>query len=99
MQFRGKADWKLNFCQATKCLETTEFLHFMLYYFQDKSIIVWSSSSGRRLYKLEGHIDEIASIKLRGSFAVSTSWDESARMWNVDAGTCTQVLLGHTEVE
>ncbi|XP_048456186.1 F-box/WD repeat-containing protein 7-like [Rhincodon typus] len=35
---------------------------------------------------------------MKKHLVASTSWDHTIRMWNIEAGECTAVLKGHTEV-
>lgn len=46
---------------------------------------------------LEGHTAKVASVAFSpcGTFAATGSWDATARLWNVETGTCVHVLRGH----
>ena len=67
-------------------------------------IRLWSlGSGGRAAGVLRGHADTVCSLAVVGGCTVqrllaSSSWDRSVRLWDVDAGTCTAVLNGHTNL-
>ena len=50
------------------------------------------------LRTLEGHTDSVSSVSMTpdGQRAVSASWDEKLRVWNLETGRCLRVLEGHT---
>lgn len=50
------------------------------------------------MYTLEGHSDEIATLQCKGNIAISTSWDETVRVWDIELGIAVHCLVGHTEV-
>lgn len=47
---------------------------------------------------LRGHGDRVmsASFSLDGKYLISSSWDKSIRIWDVNLGVCVDTLLGHT---
>lgn len=50
----------------------------------------------RRRRSLEGHVGPISSLSWSAEgFLLSGSWDETARAWDVDTGSCKWVLGGH----
>ena len=65
-------------------------------------IRLWSlGNGGRAAGVLRGHADIVNSLAVVGSgtaqrLLASGSNDCSVRLWDVDAGTCTAVLIGHT---
>ena len=70
---------------------------------QQGEIRLWSLGSGgrRAVGLLQGHTGTVWSLAVVGSgtaqrLLASGSGDHSARLWDVDAGTCTAVLNGHT---
>jgi len=48
---------------------------------------------------LEGHEHGVTSVSvtLNGQRAVSTSWDRTLRVWDLETGRCLRVLEGHTK--
>ena len=67
-------------------------------------IRLWSlGGGGGAAGALQGHTNSVISLAVVGSSSAqrllaSGSWDHSVRLWDVDAGTCTAVLRGHTDV-
>ena len=45
---------------------------------------------------LRGHEGPIRAIAARGRTVVSGSYDHTLRVWDIEAGTCTWVLTGHS---
>ena len=60
-------------------------------------MLVWDVEHGTLVSELVGHTKRIAGIRLTddGHRAVSTSWDGTARIWNLGTGACTNVLEAH----
>jgi WD40 repeat protein len=54
----------------------------------------WVAGSGRLLQTLSGHTRTVEAVALTadGRIAVSGSWDETARVWDVASGACLRVL-------
>ena len=46
---------------------------------------------------LRGHEAPIRAIAARGRTVVSGSYDHTLRVWDIEAGTCTWVLTGHSD--
>uniref|UniRef100_A0A1I8A374 Small ribosomal subunit protein RACK1 n=1 Tax=Steinernema glaseri TaxID=37863 RepID=A0A1I8A374_9BILA len=75
---------------------------------RDKSLIVWRLTEDRNQYgelkhtmvkRLTGHGHFVTdvSVSLDGIHAVSSSWDKTVRLWNLERGTCLNVFQGHTK--
>ena len=66
-------------------------------------IQLWSlGSGGVAAGVLQGHTDDVLSLAVVGGgtaqrLLASGSDDDSVRLWDVDAGTCTAVLSGHMD--
>lgn len=54
----------------------------------DKRIIIWDSSSGKEIKKLNGHTDSVYSVSYSpdGKFLASGSMDGTIRIWNIETG-------------
>lgn len=67
----------------------------------DHSVRVWAlasdGSSSSVLLELKGHTDNVCHIAVgKGTRTfVTSSWDKTARVWNLDTGSCVRVLQGH----
>lgn len=57
----------------------------------DRIIRVWNVISGRCLFTLQGHTDELVSMVCNGQYAVTTSWDETIKVWDIQAGKSENV--------
>lgn len=74
----------------------------------DKTLRIWNVESGETTAILEGHDGVVCavspvSVQHAGSSSavpsrriVSCSWDNTARLWDVDSAKCIHVLKGHT---
>jgi len=65
---------------------------------RDKTVRVWTLTSGRCLNTFSGHTDGVTAVALTpdGEFAISASLDKSLRIWNLKNGACVNILQGHT---
>jgi phospholipase A-2-activating protein len=66
----------------------------------DGSIRVWSLPNGDGTdfecsAVLKGHEQNVCDIAVLGSIVVSSSWDMTARVWDLALGQCVRVLQGH----
>jgi WD40 repeat protein len=63
----------------------------------DNTIMLWDSTTGKRIAKLEGHSDGVQTIAFSadGSLLVSGGDDNSVRVWDVRSAKC-MLTLGHT---
>ena len=51
------------------------------------------------LFSLEGHENTISSLKLlNNSLLVSSSWDQTAKIWNLRTKSCVFTLKGHKNI-
>lgn len=69
----------------------------------DKTIIVWQitrneSEYGRPKKILRGHNHFVSDIVISsdGQFALSSSWDHTLRLWDLNTGLTTRRFVGHT---
>ena len=62
-----------------------------------RSVRLFDTATGKLLRPLEGHVDGITSARFSpdSRFLVTASGDQTARVWNVQAGS-VKVLRGHT---
>ena len=60
---------------------------------------ILEAQTGKELRKLEGHTDSVthAVFSPDGKRIVTTSWDHTVRVWNVETGEELQKLEGHTD--
>ncbi|KZV82737.1 guanine nucleotide binding protein beta subunit [Exidia glandulosa HHB12029] len=73
---------------------------------RDKTIIVWEltrgesseSSYGYPKKILHGHNHFVSDIVISsdGQFALSSSWDHTLRLWDLNTGLTTRTFIGHT---
>ena len=69
----------------------------------DKTIIVWQltrddSSFGFPKKILHGHNHFVSDVVISsdGQFALSSSWDKTLRLWDLNTGLTTRKFVGHT---
>jgi len=98
----GHGDWVTSL--ATSHLDGKTML---LSASRDKSLIVWKMSDesgeekeyGQMLRRLKGHshfVQDVA-ISSDGQFALSGSWDNTLRLWDLNSGTTRLRFVGHTK--
>ncbi|KAK0543530.1 cross-pathway control WD-repeat protein cpc2 [Tilletia horrida] len=70
---------------------------------RDKTLILWSLSRDdtnygfpRRILKGHNHFVSDVVISSDGQFALSSSWDKTLRLWDLNTGTTTRRFVGHT---
>ncbi|KAJ8292748.1 Guanine nucleotide-binding protein subunit beta-like protein [Rhodotorula toruloides] len=70
---------------------------------RDKTIIMWSltrdeSSFGYPKRILHGHNGFVSDVVISsdGQFALSSSWDKTLRLWDLNTGLTTRRFVGHT---
>jgi guanine nucleotide-binding protein subunit beta-2-like 1 protein len=83
---------------------TTENNDMILSASRDKSLIVWNLESrqegsgygqARKALKGHSHFVQDVVISSDGQFALSASWDNTLRLWDLNAGTTTRRFVGH----
>jgi guanine nucleotide-binding protein subunit beta-2-like 1 protein len=69
----------------------------------DKTIIVWSLTRNeesfgypKRILKGHNHFVSDIVISSDGQFALSSSWDHTLRLWDLNTGLTTRRFVGHT---
>jgi WD40 repeat protein len=69
----------------------------------DKSIIVWQLTRDEDSYGypkrvLRGHNHFVSDVVISsdGQFALSSSWDHTLRLWDLNTGVTTRRFVGHT---
>ena len=70
---------------------------------RDKTVIVWTltrddASYGypKRILKGHNHFVSDVVISSDGQFALSSSWDKTLRLWDLNTGLTTRRFVGHT---
>ncbi|KAH7108295.1 guanine nucleotide binding protein beta subunit [Auriculariales sp. MPI-PUGE-AT-0066] len=73
---------------------------------RDKTIFVWELTRGESSEQsygqpkkiLHGHNHFVSDIVISsdGQFALSSSWDHTLRLWDLNTGTTTRTFIGHT---
>ena len=73
------------------------------FYLVDKTIIVWQLTRDDSQYGyprriLHGHNHFVSDIVISsdGQFALSSSWDHTLRLWDLNTGLTTRRFIGHT---
>ncbi|EGD73958.1 hypothetical protein PTSG_05652 [Salpingoeca rosetta] len=63
----------------------------------DKTILVWNPAvPAGPIARLEGHTDAVCCLQaISPTTVVSSSWDSTARVWDLTTQQCTAVLKGH----
>ena len=63
----------------------------------DGSLWKFSTRDGRLIKRFEGHTAKVVGLAVSqdGNFAVTASWDRTARIWNLKTGAAGPVLEGH----
>ncbi len=67
--------------------------------FEDPTIRIWDTATGRNLHRLDRHTAWVCDLEFSrdGRRLISAGSDQSIRVWDTDTWTDTQVLLGHTD--
>lgn len=83
---------------ASLVIYSPDSLHFATV--SENSALIWDSRTGSTICTLKGHDEEVLCIAFSkdGKFAVTGSFDKTARVWNVATGEPVgRPLLGHTQ--
>ncbi|KAG0269443.1 SCF ubiquitin ligase complex subunit cdc4 [Linnemannia exigua] len=88
IQFRGHSD------RVVTCLQFDS--EKIISGYDDQSIHVYDTVTGRRLMKLDGHEGGVWALQYRGNTLVSGATDRTVRVWDIEKGICTHVFRGHT---
>lgn len=64
----------------------------------DKTIKVWHLETGKLIFTLKGHLQQVLSLAIspNGQFIVSGSADETIKLWNLNNGQLLHTLTGHS---
>jgi len=87
------------------CIATTaENPNMILTGSRDKTLIIWkltkdSESFGYASKSLTGHSHFVSDVVISsdGQFALSSSWDSTLRLWDLNYGTTSRRFVGHTK--
>jgi len=89
---------------VTAIATTQEDPNMILSASRDKTIIVWSLTRDAERYgyarrALRGHNNFVSDVVISsdGQFALSGSWDNTLRLWEINTGKCTRRFVGHTK--
>jgi guanine nucleotide-binding protein subunit beta-2-like 1 protein len=96
---RGHSGW------VTAIATTPQNRDIILSGSRDKSIIMWSltrddpQTYGYAQKRLTGHSHFVSDVVISsdGQFALSSSWDATLRLWDLNFGTTTRRFVGHTK--
>lgn len=63
----------------------------------DGSLWQFSEQNGALIHRFEGHTAKVVGLAVSqdGNYAVTASWDRTARIWDLKTGTAGPVLEGH----
>jgi len=71
---------------------------------RDKTVMIWELVKKEDTYgvpkrSLTGHNHFIQDLALScdGSYAITASWDNTLRLWDIEAGKSTAIFVGHTK--
>jgi len=89
---------------VTAVATTPENTDMILSASRDKSIIVWNLTRDdqnygypRRALRGHSHFVEDVVISSDGQYALSASWDNTLRLWDLNYGTTSRRFVGHTK--
>ncbi|KEG08934.1 activated protein kinase C receptor [Trypanosoma grayi] len=103
-QLKGHRGW----VTALACPQSADSYIKTVSTSRDNTLISWGANPDRHSEesdyglperRLEGHSGFVSDVALsnNGDFAVSSSWDRSLRLWNLQTGQCQHKFLGHTK--
>ncbi|KAI9347480.1 guanine nucleotide-binding protein subunit beta-2-like 1 [Pilaira anomala] len=100
--FRGTLDAHNGW--VTSIITSAEVPDMVISASRDKSIIVWHITRDEINYgvprkALIGHNDIVSdlSISSDGQFVISSSWDNTLRLWDLNTGNTTRQFVGHSK--
>lgn len=102
---RGHSDW------VTQMVVNPKDESKLVSCSRDQSLIIWkleptscfgqesSASCGKPIRRLKGHSHFVSDVTLStdGQFALSSSWDKTLRLWDIEKGISTRRFEGHTK--
>jgi eukaryotic-like serine/threonine-protein kinase len=67
--------------------------------YSSSTVEVWDTSTGKRLFTLEGHTDPVTSVAFSpdGKLLAAASIDKTVRIWDAGTGNPIASLEGHTD--
>jgi len=79
-----------------KCVSLNELYAFVAY--DNYSVSAYKLASRRCLWNVKAHTDDIVQLMCNRDYCVTTSWDQTIKVWYVENGRCFQSMHAHTEV-
>jgi len=88
---------------VTKIATNPQYSEMLISASRDKTLIMWNlnkedmSSYGSPMKRLRGHSHFVSDVVVSscGQFAVSSSWDKTLRLWDLELGETTTRFVGH----
>merc|ERR1712241_802643 len=88
---------------VTQIATNPQFPDMLISSSRDKTLIIWQlnrdgEAYGHPMKRLKGHNHFVSDVVVSscGQFAVSSSWDKTLRLWDLEHSTCTTKFNGHT---